>query len=180
MPFFKYKCGDCGSEGEAFERTKYNPETKETYMDSAKYCGQEELWCDFESGEQIVGCGSTNIHRQLPRSFGIQGESTGSGCDARGYFSASLGRYVKSRMEERKIMDKSGFVPLSDLGGDKWFEDATNERKTKIQQQSNLENKYQSLVDSGVSKEDAVMETWSAKDAVDGTLDKVYDDSIKH
>jgi len=179
MPAFRYTCADCGSNAEVFLKYKYDPQTKETNLQEVTHCGQAEVWLDAEWNE-MEGCGSQNIYKQLPRSFGISGESTGSGCDARGYFSASLGRYVKSRKEEGQIMEKAGFVPLSDLGGDKWYDDAVNKQKEKVAQQDALESKYQSLVASGKSKEDAVMETWTAKDAVSGNLDKIYDSSIKH
>lgn len=180
MPFYKYKCADCGSVGEAFERTRYNSETKETYMERAQYCGQEDLWNDFKTGEQLKGCGSQNINRQLPTSFAISGESTGSGCDARGYFSASLGKYVTSRKEERKIMEDAGFVAMSDLGGDKWFEEASYNQRVKLEKQQAKTDQYQAALQSGKSKEEAVAETFTAKEAISGDLDKLYDTAIKH
>jgi len=175
MPLHRYQCRDCGSETELFLKFRYDKETKDTELEIPTHCGWDH-WAEDASSEP---CGSENIHKCLPRGFGIHGQSTGPGCDARGYFSASLGRYVKSMKDERDIMEKSGFVPLSDLGGDNWWNEKVEQKKTQKQAQDALENKYKDLVDSGVSKEDAVMETWTAKDAVDGTLDKTYDDSIK-
>jgi len=98
MPVFRYACNDCGMEAEAFLQYKHNKETKESYLPEVTHCGCEE-WLDDDWNHKR-GCGSTNVHKCLPRNFGISGESTGSGCDARGYFSASLGRYVSSLKEE--------------------------------------------------------------------------------
>lgn len=177
MPSYRYYCEDCGCQADTFLKYKYDPETKETKLEEVLTCGQADVWLD-ENWEPLQGCGSTNIHKQLPRSFGIMGESTGTGCDARGYFSASLGRYVSSRMEERKIMDANGFIPVSDLGGDKWWDDTVAKQMEKVQAQEQKAQQYQTALQNGKTKEEAVAETFTAKEAIDGTLEKIYDRSI--
>ena len=178
MAVFRYKCMDCGADAEAFLRPKYNPETKETTNPEVQYCGCPE-WLDPNSWEHMEGCGSKNFRKLLPNSFGISGESSGKGCDARGYFSASLGRYVKSRREEGQIMEKAGFIPMSDLGGDQWFEEQSYKQRVKLEQQEKKTKEYQAALQSGKSKEQAVSEVFSAKEAISGELDKIYDTKIE-
>ena len=177
MPVFTYACEDCGMEAEAFLQYKYNKETKESDLPEVTHCGCEE-WLDDDWNHKS-GCGSTNVHKCLPRNFGISGESTGTGCDARGYFSASLGRYVSSRKEEGKIMEKAGFVAMSDLGGDQWFEEQSYKQCVKLEAQQKKTDQYQAALQSGKSKEEAVSETFTAKEAISGELDKIYDTKIE-
>jgi hypothetical protein len=170
MPVFTYACEDCGMEAEAFLQYKYNKETKESDLPEVTHCGCEE-WLDDDWNHKS-GCGSTNVHKCLPRNFGISGESTGTGCDARGYFSAS-------RKEEGKIMEKAGFVAMSDLGGDQWFEEQSYKQRVKLEAQQKKTDQYQAALQSGKSKEEAVSETFTAKEAISGELDKIYDTKIE-
>lgn len=177
MPVYKYHCNNCGADAEAFLQLKYNKETQDTYMPEVEYCGDPE-WLD-EDWNHSPGCGSRNIFQRINNSFGISGESTGTGCDARGYFSASLGKYVSSRKEEGKIMEAKGFIPMSDLGGDAWFEEQSYKQRVKLEAQQAKTDQYQSALQSGKSKEEAVSQTFSAAEAVSGELDKIYDTKIE-
>ena len=53
-------------------------------------------------------------------------------------------------------------------------EDKMQQAQDRLQQQTQYENKYKSLVAQGVSKEDAVSQTWTASDALSGKLDTIY------
>lgn len=176
MPLNNYYCKSCGNRFTFLTQIKKNDETGE-YEDNEPtvYCGHEDMW---ES--QTEGCGSKDINRSLPRSFGITGCTTTENryTDARGYFSASLGRYVESQREERKIMEANGFIPLSDLGGDQWWDDKVAKQTEKMKAQDELTKQYQTALQSGKSKEEAVAETFTAKDAVSGKLEKIYDTKI--
>ena len=76
-------------------------------------------------------------------------------------------------------MEKAGFIPMSDLGGDKWFEEQSYKQRVKLEQQEKKTKEYQAALQSGKSKEQAVSEVFSAKEAISGELDKIYDTKIE-
>lgn len=90
-----------------------------------------------------------------------------------GYFSPALGRYVDSPAKAQKELEAKGFVNEADLpkyhAEDKW-----EAQKERVGEQNKLEDKYRSLVKSGKTKEEAVVETWTAEDALSGKLDQIY------
>lgn len=93
------------------------------------------------------------------------------------YFSKALGKHVANRREEEKILNKRGFVSEADLP-QYWYEDKMSEVVQKRKEQDRIADTYNSLVKSGVSKEDAIVQTFPAEKCLDGTFDSIYDNKI--
>ena len=93
-------------------------------------------------------------------------------------YSMALGRKVANKREEGKIMEARGFVNEKDLGQG-WFEKTQSTlqwRKDERQKKSDIYSK--TLKETG-SAEKAVEVAFPASEALDGTLDKIYDDKIE-
>jgi hypothetical protein len=102
-----------------------------------------------------------------------------SGLSGQGFYSHSVGGKVHSRRDEANIMAKKGFAPESDLPKH-WFEDRQAELIEKRQAQEALTNTYiNKVTEYGGDKVRAMSETFDAKSCLDGTLDKIYDTTIK-
>lgn len=93
-------------------------------------------------------------------------------------YSMALGRKVANKREEQKIMEARGFVNEKDLGKD-WFEKTQSTlqwRKDERQKKSEI---YKKTLDETGSAEKAVEVAFPAKECLDGTLDKIFDDKIE-
>ncbi len=93
-------------------------------------------------------------------------------------YSKALGRKVANRREEEKILNANGFVSESDLG-EGWFEKRQSkirERERKADEKAEL---YQQVLADTGDEMKAVTTAFPAHEALDGTLDEIYDSSIK-
>jgi len=158
MPIYEFKCGHCNHKQSGLFSSFVSFDDRRL-EDSCESCQS----CDWQPAIS------------LPQKHSSW-ESTGK-WGVNGYFSGSLGRFVDNPAKERAIMEKKGFIAESDLPKN-WWSDKTNQQKEKIQKQDQLADQYLEKVKSGKTKEEAVAETWTAKDAVSGELDKIYDTSI--
>jgi len=93
------------------------------------------------------------------------------------YYSRALGRKVANKREEEKILNAQGFVSESDLGKD-WFETKQAEVRERAAEQDRRADVYnKTLAETGDANK-AMTEAFPARDCLDGTLDKLYDQKI--
>ena len=134
----------------------------------------DEYFCDLDARPICPKC-QTNLHQNrklsIPNTHSSW-HSTGK-YGANGYWSQALGRFVDSPAQAHKELESKGFVCEADLPKHH-VEDKLQQAQDRLQQQTQYENKYKSLVAQGVSKEDAVSQTWTASDALSGKLDTIY------
>jgi hypothetical protein len=120
MPFYKWKCDDCGKVMEVLHRWSVNPEDKKgDLIPSPK---EEDIFCGHEDGfdpesvdDEFVGCGSKNVYKMLAQGFSISGLD---GHRIGGFYSDNLGCWVKSVREEDKIAESRGLRRVSDISRD--------------------------------------------------------------
>ena len=96
------------------------------------------------------------------RTAGLWDAGWKEGLSGAGYYSPSLGRVVSSKTQERKIMEKAGFVAESDMG--KGFIDNEIRKKNEAaEKQDKINATYiQNLQKFGGDKVKAVTETFPA------------------
>ena len=90
-----------------------------------------------------------------------------------GYFSKALGKHVESPQTEQKIMESRGFVCEADLPKDRWDTAVETQKRRVAEQDKNIET-YTEALKSGKTKEEAVVEAFTARDAVSGKLDETW------
>ena len=93
-------------------------------------------------------------------------------------YSAALGRKVANKREEQKIMEARGFVNEKDLGKD-WFEKTQSTLQWRKDERTKKSEIYKKTLEETGSAEKAVEVAFPASEALDGTLDKIYDDKIE-
>lgn len=134
MPFYKYKCEDCGLVQEVLHRwTGEGGNLKPRKEDI--YCGHEECFDPDNTDNELKGCGG-KVYKMLTAgaSFYINTSACG---DA--YYSRDLGMVVKNRAHEDKIAESRGLRRINDVGEErieKVLEARTNEMN---QHQSDIE-----------------------------------------
>ena len=94
------------------------------------------------------------------------------------YYSMALGRKVSNKREEEKILNSQGFVSENDLGKD-WFENTQAKQLAKFEAQDKKTETYNKVLAETGSKEMAIEKAFPAHECLDGTLDAMYDTSIK-
>jgi len=99
-----------------------------------------------------------------------------SGLDNCGVYSTALGRQVPNKHEEAKIMRAKGFIPESDLG-QHFVADTQEKLANKWDAQEKLATAYQENLKT-MSKEDAIANTFTAENCLNGTYDSVYKQEI--
>ncbi len=127
MPFYKYKCNDCGQTLECLHRWVSGPGRK-TIEEMNRipvsplvediYCGHPETFDPdgMDREGTYEPCGSKNVGRVFAGgSFGIIG---GDGASGGGFYSDNLGCYVKSTKHEDEIAHSRGLVRVSDISKD--------------------------------------------------------------
>lgn len=120
MPFYKWKCDDCGQVMEVLHRWSVNPEDKKgDLIPSPKeediFCGHEEGFDPDAVDSEFVGCGSKNVYKMLAQGFNISGLD---GHRIGGFYSQNLGQWVKSVKEEDKIAESRGLRRITDYSKD--------------------------------------------------------------
>ena len=70
-------------------------------------------------------------------------------------------------------MENKGFVCEADLPKDRW-DSAVETQKERVKEQDKNIETYTEALKSGKTKEEAVVEAFTAKDAVSGKLDKTW------
>lgn len=154
MPYYTYRCHRCYTE--------------------------DDYWFDIMEVAVALTkppCSHCNLSDKQDRILAVplahsSWHSTGK-YGASGYFSPALGKHVSSPAEAQRQLEAKGFVNEADLP--KYHaEDKMDAHKHRLVEQQKLEDKYSSLVKSGMTKEDAVVETWTAQDALSGKLDQIY------
>lgn len=154
MPYYTYRCHRCYTE--------------------------DDYWFDIMEVAVALTkppCSHCNMSDQQARILAVpqshsSWHSTGR-YGASGYFSPALGKHVSSPAEAQRQLEAKGFVNEADLP--KYHaEDKMDAHRHRLAEQQKLEDKYSSLVKSGIKKEDAVAQTWTAQDALSGKLDEIY------
>lgn len=154
MPLYAYKCRNCNKIHEEILRIN------EPHLET---CGLDT----FESG-----CGGSLYQLIFAPQAHTSWNTTGR-YGANGYFSHALGKHVDSHRAEQKIMESRGFVCEADLPKDRW-DDAVTRQKERVAIQDKCIETYTSALDSGKTKEEAVVEAFTAEDALSGKLDKAF------
>jgi len=171
MPFYEFKCSNCGHRSEALMKMEEACGDDFTWT-----CGSEEVLEKFFdlAGDRIEGgCGGT-IYKQIScpaRTPSLWGDETGA-YGVNGYFSQALGKYC-SRKDERRIMESRGFIAESDLPSG-FFESETEKRKEVALKKNKDVNEIQSLQEGGMEKGEAIAKVFSAERALSGDLDKTW------
>jgi hypothetical protein len=93
------------------------------------------------------------------------------------YYSHALGRKVANKREEAKILESRGFVAESDLGKD-WIERKQSEVVEKRAAQDAKTDVYNKVLAETGDAAKAVETAFPARECLDGTLDKLYDEKI--
>ena len=93
------------------------------------------------------------------------------------YYSSALGRKVSNKREEAKILESRGFIAESDLGVG-WMERKGAEVVQKRNAQDAKTEIYNKVLAETGDAAKAVEEAFPARECLDGTLDKLYDDKI--
>jgi len=154
MPLYMFKCKHC---------SKIHEEILHISEPDLEYCGAQT----YESG-----CGGRLYKLLVAPSAHTSWNTTGK-YGANGYFSKALGVHVDSPQKEKKIMESKGFVCEADLPKDRW-DDAVSAQKDRIEFQDKCIDTYTSALDNGKTKEEAVVEAFTAQDALSGKLDKAF------
>ncbi len=171
MPFYEFKCSNCGQRSEALMKVDEACEDGKTWE-----CGSEEVLDKFFDpyGDRLPsGCGG-KIYKQIScpaRTPSLWGDETGA-YGVNGYFSQALGKYC-SRKDERRIMEQRGFIPESDMPAG-FFEDETQKRKEIALAKNKDVNEIQKLQEDGMEKGEAIAKVFSAERALSGDLDKTW------
>ena len=158
MPLYTYRCQVCSREHE--ELIMFQDFENDNFP---QVCGADTY-------EQ--GCGG-DLYRVMyaPPKHGSWNTTGKYGAD--GYFSKALGKHVSSPQKEKKIMESRGFVCEADLPKDRWDTAVETQKRRVAEQDKNIET-YTSALKSGKTKEEAVVEAFTAKDAVSGKLDDTW------
>lgn len=157
MPLYDYRCPSCGAKKEcllSFERSK----TAEVICKT----------CSLAMVKMISAPARTSDAWEGGWRDGLSSN----------HYSVALGRKVSSRRQEAKIMEERGFVCEADLGKD-WFENTQAKQLEQIREQDRRTDIYTKTLSETGSKEMAMEQAFPARDCLDGTLDKLYDTSIK-
>jgi len=93
-------------------------------------------------------------------------------------YSMALGKKVANKREEQKIMESRGFVNEKDLGQG-WFEKTQSTLQWRKDERTKKSEIYKKTLEETGSAEKAVEVAFPASEALDGTLDKIYDDKIE-
>tara|TARA_R110000822_G_scaffold20605_10_gene65930 strand:- start:567 stop:1043 length:477 start_codon:yes stop_codon:yes gene_type:complete len=93
------------------------------------------------------------------------------------YYSSALGRKVANKREEAKILESRGFIAESDLGTD-WMERKGAEVVQKRNAQDAKTEIYNKVLAETGDAAKAVETAFPARECLDGTLDKLYDEKI--
>jgi len=93
-------------------------------------------------------------------------------------YSMALGRKVANKREEQKIMEARGFVNEKDLG-EGWYEKTQSTLQWRKDERTKKSEIYKKTLEETGSAEKAVEVAFPASEALDGTLDKIYDDKIE-
>ena len=157
MPIYAFRCPSCGREQEtlmSYERSK----TAEVICEP----------CSMAMVKLI----------SLPaKTASLWGVDWRDGLSSN-QFSHALGRKVTSKREEAKILQERGFVSENDLGKD-WFDNTQAKQLEKFQEQDRRTETYTKTLAETGSKEMAIEKAFPAHECLDGTLDSIYDTSIK-
>lgn len=135
-------------------------------------CGHvtEELFMIREEHPPALECESCGLQAQLifsavAKTAGRWGDSLGG---VNGHYDAGLGVHIQNHQEKDRILRERGLVPLSDLGGDSFFDSAVD---AQVQADAKMDADiatYKENLKSLGSKEEAVQATWNAKEILQG------------
>mgnify|MGYP003111034405 CR=1 FL=1 len=154
MPLYEYRCCDCNKVHEEILSIN-DPEPVECGVDTTDY-----------------GCGGSIYRLMFAPSAHTSWNTTGRyGAD--GYYSKALGTHVDSPHKEKKIMESRGFVCEADLPKHRW-DDAVEAQKQRVEFQDKCIDTYTTALDNGKTKEEAVVEAFTAEDALSGKLEKAF------
>ena len=175
MPFYQFKCPDCGLNQEWMGRYDDIEQLIKTTG-----CGDPVAFFGT-NGEEFAadgstGCGGHNYYKVLTPP-NIIGETTGK-WGVNGYYSKALGGYVDSPRAEEKIMNQRGYIRESDLGQHGWS-DAVEAKQAKMRRQEADVKQIEADIASGMDKGEAYAKTFSAERALSGDLDKLYGDAAE-
>ena len=148
MPLFSYRCEDGHITDELFFQGEIVEETI-----ACEYCGSD----------------STKL---MPLTANMNAMWQETCLQHNDYYSSALGKYVSGKREEERIMKAKGFVNEKNLPQHFW-EDEGRRRIAKAEEQNKYIEKYTDKLAEGKSKEEAVNETFTVDECLDGTLDKV-------
>lgn len=148
MPLFKYKC-------------KNNHSIEELFLGSEKVKAWMKCHCGKRASKQI------SLIANMNAAWAEQAGTTSE------FFSPSLGTFCNGKRDEEKQMKDKGFIPESSLPSFAW-EDETQRRVEKEKEVQTYTNKYKKALSSGKTKEEAVSETFTSSECLDGTVSKVY------
>lgn len=126
MPFYKYRCGDCGQTLECLHRwvagdqkVAIEAEGKIAVRPLIEdiYCGHPDTFDpDNLRDDNYTSCGSHNVGRVFTGgSFGIIG---GDGATGGSFYSDNLGCMVRSTKHEDEIAHSRGLIRVSDISRD--------------------------------------------------------------
>ena len=158
MPMYTYQCHVCSKVHEEliFFRDYENDNIPQV--------------CGADTYEQ--GCGG-DLYRVL-RAPGTHSSWDGTGKHGvNGFYSKALGKHVANKHTEQKIMEGRGFVWEADLPKDRW-DTAVETQKRRVSEQDKHIETYTEALKSGKTKEEAVVEAFTAADAVSGKLDNTW------
>ena len=157
MPLYEFNCPKCGQTDEHLLK----------YSDLEKV----EIICT-PCSMAMVKC--VSMPAKTPNAWhGNWSEGLSSNM-----YSVALGRKVSNKREEGKIMEARGFVNEKDLGPD-WYEKTQSTIKWRQDERQKKSDIYSKTLKETGSAEKAVEAAFPAKECLDGTLDKIFDDKIE-
>lgn len=175
MPLYQFKCIECKRETEAFMKID------EACADGACWvCGEgnNDVFMDRWNDKLEGGCGGKVVKMLTAPAYtpSLWGDETGK-YGVNGYFSAALGKHLKGgRREERKIMEKRGYIPESDMPSHYWAEQTEKRQREAAAKEKDVQE-IAKLEASGMDKGEAIAKVFSAERALSGDLDKTWSDT---
>jgi hypothetical protein len=170
MPFYQFKCKECGKAHEAMCKWE-----DVAVLIENEACGSPKFF-DPHSIKDLAedgsdGCGAKALYKVLTPP-NIIGETTGK-WGVNGYYSKALGGYVDSPRAEEKIMNARGYIRESDLGNHGW-NDAVEAKQTRMRRKEDDVKQIEADIAAGMDKGEAYAKTFSAERALSGELDNLY------
>jgi len=150
MPIWSYKCDN-------------NHVTEELFLGSEKV----KAWMKCHCGKRGK--------KQLPLTANMNATWQETCLQHGDYFSASLGKMCNGKRDEERQMKAKGFIPESSLPQNYW-EDEAARRKEKEKKVQDYTTRYTDALAAGKTKEEAVSETFTSSECLDGTVSEVYSD----
>lgn len=138
------------------------------YERTCPLCGKhEEVILKMSERDSEVIC--KTCHIVMIKGITVPAKTPGlwdggwkEGMSGAGYFSPSLGKYVSSKNQERKIMESKGFVAESDMGAG-YIDNHIQKQNERAERQDKINKTYiDNLQKNGGDKIKAITETFPA------------------